>query len=245
MNTALTVNRPTLQNIALVALFCCLGGCAHHRAPAGSEPATGPGPAPAPAPVTPANTAPPAGEAPTPAVPAATAPIATAPAAAPSPVPAPQAPASTSVPKPANDARAPAKRNPGAAGAAASSATTAPPPAAPVAAPGSGPLARPGTPDTALDLAGLEQRLRDTHAIGVFTKLSLKNQVDDLLTQFKAFHAGKSKATLSQLRQKYEQLLLKVVSLLQDDDPKLASEVSSSREALWGILTDPKKIANI
>jgi len=96
-----------------------------------------------------------------------------------------------------------------------------------------------------LDLNALEQRLRDTHAIGVFTKLSLKNQVDDLLAQFKAFHQGRSQLTLAQLRQKYEVLLLKVISLLQDDDPALASAVSSSREALWNVLTDPKKFANI
>ena len=36
-----------------------------------------------------------------------------------------------------------------------------------------------------LDLSALEQRLRDTRAIGLFTKLSLKNQVDDLLAQFR------------------------------------------------------------
>jgi hypothetical protein len=96
-----------------------------------------------------------------------------------------------------------------------------------------------------LDLNALEQRLRDTHAIGVFTKLSLKNQVDDLLAQFKAFHQGHSQLTLAQLRQKYEVLLMKVVSLLQDGDPALASAVSSSREALWDVLTDPKKFANI
>ncbi len=96
-----------------------------------------------------------------------------------------------------------------------------------------------------LDLNGLEQRLRDTHAIGLFTKLSLKNQVDDLLAQFKAFHQGNSRITLGQLRQKYELLLMKVVSLLQDGDPALASAVFSSREALWGVLTDPKKFASI
>jgi hypothetical protein len=91
----------------------------------------------------------------------------------------------------------------------------------------------------------LEQRLRDTRAIGVFTKLSLKNQVDDLLAQFKSFHAGHSKVTLTQLRQKYEVLLMKVVSLLQDGDPGLASAVSSSRESIWNVLTDPTKFANI
>ena len=96
-----------------------------------------------------------------------------------------------------------------------------------------------------LDLNGLEQRLRDTHAIGLFTKLSLKNQVDELLAQFKAFHQGQSGSTLGQLRQRYELLLMKVVSLLQDGDPALASAVSSSREAIWSVLTDPKKLSAI
>ncbi|MBV9725670.1 MAG: hypothetical protein JO299_10905 [Gammaproteobacteria bacterium] len=96
-----------------------------------------------------------------------------------------------------------------------------------------------------LDLKGLEQRLRDTRAIGVFTKLSLKNQVDDLLAQFKAFHQGQAGITVGQLRQKYELLLMKVVTLLQDGDPALASAVSSSREAIWEVLTDPQKFAAI
>jgi hypothetical protein len=96
-----------------------------------------------------------------------------------------------------------------------------------------------------LDLAALEQRLRDTRAIGIFTKLSIKNEVDDLLAQFKQFHQGHSAMTLNQLRQKYELLLVKVVSLLQSGDPELASAVSGSREAIWGVLTDPKKFAAI
>jgi hypothetical protein len=96
-----------------------------------------------------------------------------------------------------------------------------------------------------LDLAGLEQRLRDTDAIGIFTKLTLQNQVDDLVGEFRAYHAGRSSETLDQLRQQYEVLLMKVISLLQDDDPQLAGEVYTSREAIWGVLTDPKQFATI
>ena len=96
-----------------------------------------------------------------------------------------------------------------------------------------------------LDLKGLEQRLRDTSAIGLFTKLSLKNQVDDLLAQFKAFHQGQAGITVAQLRQKFELLLMKVVTLLQNGDPALASAISASREAIWGVLTDPQKFAAI
>jgi hypothetical protein len=96
-----------------------------------------------------------------------------------------------------------------------------------------------------LDLTSLEKRLRDTGAIGVFTKLSLKNQVDDLVEQFRAFHQGSNKSRLPKLRQEYDLLVLKVMSLLQDGDPALARDVSASREALWDVLVDPIKFRNL
>lgn len=106
--------------------------------------------------------------------------------------------------------------------------------------------AAPGKPATSppLDLASLEQRLRDTKAIGVFTKISLKNQVDDLLTEFRAFHE-KGAGVLTELREKYNLLLLKVLSLLQGSDPVLAQAVAASREAIWGLLADPAKFATL
>jgi hypothetical protein len=96
-----------------------------------------------------------------------------------------------------------------------------------------------------LDLTSLETRLKNTQAIGVLTKLSLKNQVDDLLNQFRAFYQGKLKTTLAELRRPYDLLILKVLSLLQDKDPPLATDLSASREAIWGILSDPVKFAKI
>jgi hypothetical protein len=95
-----------------------------------------------------------------------------------------------------------------------------------------------------LNLASLEQRLRDTKAIGVFTKLSLKNQVDDLLSQFRAFHQ-EGAGVLTELREKYNLLLLKVLSLLQASDPMLAQAVTASREAIWSLLADPAKFATL
>jgi hypothetical protein len=96
-----------------------------------------------------------------------------------------------------------------------------------------------------LDLASLEQRLRETRSIGLFTKLSLKNQVDDLLSQFRAYYAAQGKPPPTPLRQRYDGLLLKVITLLQDGDPPLASAVHASREAIWGILADPDKLSKI
>jgi cell wall-associated NlpC family hydrolase len=96
-----------------------------------------------------------------------------------------------------------------------------------------------------LDLASLEQRLKDTPAIGVLTKITLKNQVDDLLSQFRAFYQGTFKTDLANLRRSYDLLFLKVLSLLQDSDQALATAIVASRDAIWGILSDPAKFATI
>jgi hypothetical protein len=114
------------------------------------------------------------------------------------------------------------------------------PPVAPPPAPAPAPSATP-----TLNLADLEQRLRETRAIGVFSKLSLKNQVDDLLNAFRDLYRGPNKHPTPELRQRYEQLLLKVLTLLQDGDPPLAAAIASSREAIWNILADPEKFAKI
>lgn len=114
--------------------------------------------------------------------------------------------------------------------------TTAAAPAAPAKAPAQ---AAPAP----LDLKSLEERLKETNAIGVLTKLSLKNQVDDLIAKFKAYHQGARPPTLSDLRPSFDLLLMKVLSLLQDKDPALAHDIDASRGAIWGVLNDPRKLA--
>ncbi len=120
-----------------------------------------------------------------------------------------------------------------------------PPAEAPGKKPGATPApAKKATPPP-LDLTSLETRLKETKAIGVFTKITLKNQVDDLLEQFRAYYQGRVKTSLAELRRPYDGLVLKVLSLLQDGDPELAREIVASREAIWGILADPNKFATL
>jgi hypothetical protein len=38
---------------------------------------------------------------------------------------------------------------------------------------------------------------------------------------------------------------MKVLSLLQDKEPTLASAIVSSREAIWELLADPRKFATL
>jgi len=105
--------------------------------------------------------------------------------------------------------------------------------------------AKPAPTAPPMDMKSLETRLKQTDAIGVFTKIALKNQVDDLIDQFRAYYAGRLNITLAALRRPYEMLLQKVLALLQDADPPLANAIVASREAIWGILADPAKFATI
>jgi hypothetical protein len=90
-----------------------------------------------------------------------------------------------------------------------------------------------------LDLDALKARLKATKVIGVFTKISLKNKVDELMKQFTEHYQGK-KPSLAELRLSYDLLMMKVLSLLQDKDQALATEVVSSREAIWALLVNEK-----
>ena len=92
-----------------------------------------------------------------------------------------------------------------------------------------------------LDMTSLKARLRDTGGIGLLTKLALKNQVDDLMKQFKQHHDSNAPGGVAALRQPYNMLVLKVLSLLQDSDPALARTISGSREAIWDVFADPLK----
>ena len=96
-----------------------------------------------------------------------------------------------------------------------------------------------------LDLNTLGAQLKETKAIGLFTKITLKNQVDDLLDQFREYYQGKAKVTMTDLRRSYELLIMKVLSLLQDGDQKLASAIAFSREAIWGLLADSEAFATV
>jgi hypothetical protein len=116
-----------------------------------------------------------------------------------------------------------------------------PQPAAPAKAQPAAPVRQTSAPT--LDLEALKTRLKQTKAIGLMTKLSLKNQVDDLLDEFRKHHSGNPTPTMAELRRSYDLLMMKVLSLLQDHDQRLASDIVSSRERIWGLLADPKEFA--
>lgn len=95
----------------------------------------------------------------------------------------------------------------------------------------------PAPPDAAsppaMDLESLTARLKNSRAVGFFTKLSLKNEIDRLLNEISKHRTGESTVTYEQLRERFDLLLLKVLTLLQDKDKELANDISTARESIW------------
>jgi hypothetical protein len=143
-------------------------------------------------------------------------------------------PAKPALPQPVRTANVPKSNPPKPASGKPATAPVVPPPA-PAAS----------TPKPQLDFKAMEQRLRDTSAIGVFTKLSIKNQADDLLNAFRGYYAGHVPPTLDDLHGRFDGLLLKVVSLVQSDDATLASSISASRGAIWEKLSNKESFSSL
>jgi hypothetical protein len=90
-----------------------------------------------------------------------------------------------------------------------------------------------------IELEKLEDRVRDTRAVGPLTKLKLKQEINRLLKKAKAYHNGNSSLTLDQLKEQYDLLYMKVVSLIQDKDIELHHQLCNSWDPIWEYLKDP------
>jgi hypothetical protein len=125
----------------------------------------------------------------------------------------------------------------------------APPAATPAPAPAPSPApeaAPPAAPpaESSISLEELGERIKQTAAIGTFSKLSLKNDIDDLVDGLRAYHAHKE-GDLDALHHRYEALVLKLMALLEEDEPELALALGRSRERIWNRLVDPVEFAKL
>jgi len=91
-----------------------------------------------------------------------------------------------------------------------------------------------------LDMDTLIERLKQTQAIGVLTKLVLRSNVNDLIGEVKRYKRAKGTPTqLERIKAHFNGLLLKVLALL-DEDPKLAEDIQCARDSLWRHLMEVK-----
>jgi len=89
------------------------------------------------------------------------------------------------------------------------------------------------------DMNVLIERLKETDAIGMFTKLALRSDALDLMAMIKAYNKHMDRYSLKELRARFDGLLLKVMALL-DDDPGLSRDISLAREDIWKSLLTNK-----
>ena len=94
-----------------------------------------------------------------------------------------------------------------------------------------------------LNLVTLEERLRETKAIPILRKLSLKGEIDDLLARFRSAHAG-GRAEVAKLRPSYNSLIDRLYAMLKKD-PTLGQDILASRESIWGLLSDRTQFASL
>ena len=100
-------------------------------------------------------------------------------------------------------------------------------------------------PEDDFDLDSIINRVTSSKAIGFFTKLSLKNDIDRFLADVKKYHDGKGGLTLDQLREHYDALVHNLVTLVQDKDDELVKTIDDGRDKLWTLLADEKKFATL
>jgi hypothetical protein len=104
------------------------------------------------------------------------------------------------------------------------------------------PDAAPAPP--AISLEELGERIKATPAIGTFSKLALKNDIDDLVDDLRGYHQH-HEGDLHDLHQRYEALVLKLLTLLEDDEPELAMALARSRDDIWSRLVNPAEFAKL
>jgi hypothetical protein len=89
-----------------------------------------------------------------------------------------------------------------------------------------------------VDLQLLGDMLADSKAIGIFTKLGLKRDIEKVLSRLNKFHDGKSKFSLEQLQEQYDLLLMKIAIHLQDKDLALHKHLCNAWLVIWEDLRD-------
>lgn len=95
------------------------------------------------------------------------------------------------------------------------------------------------------DLGTLETKIRNTDAIDLFSKVSLKYEISSLIDEMARSHETKNAAGFTKQRARFEKLVDRMVIMLRKGDLSFAKEVEDSREALWKILNSPEKLLAI
>lgn len=76
-------------------------------------------------------------------------------------------------------------------------------------------------------------RLKETDALGVFTKLALKGDVEEIIEMAHEYKSLTALTELQSVREQFDGLVLKTITLLNDKDPDLAADMYQARDLVW------------
>lgn len=99
----------------------------------------------------------------------------------------------------------------------------------------------PSIEEEIVDLEILADMLARTTAVSLFTKLSLKKDINKVLARMEDYHAGRGKFSLEQLEEQYNLLLMKIAAHLQDKDLKTHKHLCNAWLVIWEDLKDPAR----
>jgi len=89
-----------------------------------------------------------------------------------------------------------------------------------------------------ISLDELVERLKKTEAIGFLTKLAIRSDVMDFKTSVDTYRKkGTLKKSIGHLRDHFDGLLLKIMTLLERD-PDLSRDIHLARESIWKSLLE-------
>jgi len=92
----------------------------------------------------------------------------------------------------------------------------------------------------AVDLDTLKLRLKSSKAIGLFTKLEIRNDIVGLVDDIHRYREQDLlEVKLAEVRSSFDSLLLKMVDLLKGD-PMLSRDLYTGREHIWESLLEVK-----
>ena len=99
----------------------------------------------------------------------------------------------------------------------------------------------PSVEEEIVDLEILADMLARTTAVSLFTKLSLKKDINKVLARMEEYHAGQGKFSLEQLEEQYNLLLMKIAAHLQDKDLKTHRHLCNAWLVIWEDLKNPER----
>lgn len=91
----------------------------------------------------------------------------------------------------------------------------------------------------AISIEAMQKMLRRAEGIGLWTKIKLERRINRFTEDFYWYHKGANGKSLLQMRERFNALHSRVVTLLQARNPGMSKQFSDARDVLWFAYRNP------